>query len=139
MTTPTFPKATVIPRTIYAFGKRKSRVFDAELIVNGRKFTSTEPTKAAAVAAVVADAAYVATVGSLEGYGCKLYAQGTRQWVFDLPSGGAMCFGAADLEAALARVASDYAYHEGCTAFFRAFCSAADRLAENVVEHPEKF
>ena len=65
-----------------------------------------------------ADAEYVQTAGSLEGQGCRLYPQGKGEWCSVLPSGGAMCFGAADLAAALARVMDDYAEHEGCAAFF---------------------
>jgi hypothetical protein len=113
----------VEPRTVYAFGKRKARVWDARL---GRDFRATAPTKAAAIEAVLADATYVESAGTLEGHGCKLYAQGAREWCFVLPSGGAMCFGAVNLDAALARVASDYADHEGCVAFFAAFCRRDD-------------
>lgn len=112
------PKPTVEPRSIYAFGKRKARVFDATLIIDGVKFTSTAKTKPEAVAAVIADAEYVRTAGHYEAAGCKLYAQGVREWCFVLPSGGAMCFGAADLSTALARVREDYRDHEGCQAFF---------------------
>jgi hypothetical protein len=119
----------VTRRTIYAFGKRKAFVWDAKL----GAFSSVGKTKDEAVAAVLADAAYVTDAGTLEGHGCKLYAQGAREWCFVLPSRGAMCFGALNLDAALARVASDYADHEGCAAFFAAFCR---REGEDLSEGP---
>src|ERR1700679_4004422 len=119
----------VTPRTIYVFGKRKARVWDAKL----GAFAAWAPTKAEAIAAVLADAAYVETAGTLEGHGCRLYAQGAQEWCFVLPSGGAMCFGAVNLDAALARVASEYVHHGGCTAFFAAFCR---REGEDLSEGP---
>jgi len=121
---------TVVPRSIYAYGKRKARVWDADLRAPHGRFQATAPTKPEAVAAVLADASYVATAGRLEGHGCKLYAQGAREWCFDLPSGGAMCFGAADLGFALARVASDYSDHEGCAPFFEAQRAAGNLAAK---------
>jgi hypothetical protein len=111
---------SVEARNIYAFGKRKARVFDAKLVTAEGTFKATANTKADAVAAVRADAEYVRTAGSLAGYGCKLYPQGKGEWCFELPSGGSMCFGASGLWAAFDRVASDYADHEGCQAFFAA-------------------
>jgi hypothetical protein len=111
-------KPTVEPRSIYAFGKRKSRVFDATLTIDGETFKATAKTKPEAIATVIADAEYVRTAGSIAVGGCRLYPQGAREWCFVLPSGGAMCFGAIDLSAALARVREDYRDHEGCQAFF---------------------
>jgi hypothetical protein len=112
------PPVTVEPRTIYSFGKRKARVFDARLVVDGWDFRATKSTRREAIEAVRADADYVASAGTLEGHGCQLYAQGVGEWCFVLPSGGAMCFGAENLRAAFRRVASDYSDHEGCAAFF---------------------
>jgi hypothetical protein len=120
---------SVAPRSVYAYGKRKARVWDAELKTPWGKFVAVAPTKPEAVAAVLVDAAYVATAGRLEGHGCKLYAQGAREWCFELPSGGAMCFGAADLSAALARVAHDYRDHEGAAPFFAACVATIETLA----------
>lgn len=112
-------KPTVEPRSIYTYyGKRKSRVYDATLTIDGETFKATAKTKAEAMAAVSADAEYVRTAGSIAGDNCRLYAQGAREWCFVLPSGAAMCFGAADLGAALDRVRNDYRDHEGCVAFF---------------------
>lgn len=108
----------VSPRTIYEFGKRKRRVFDARLVVEGEPYTATAASKAEAVAAVVADVQYVREAGRIASHGCALFPQGKESWVFKLPSGGSMCFGATDLAAALARVAHDYREHEGCKAFF---------------------
>ena len=118
MTIEVSAKPTAEKRSVYQFGKRKSTVWDAQLVVDGAKFVATGKTKSEALAAVVADADYVRTAGRLEGHGCKLYAQGAREWCFVLPSGGSMCFSAADLSSALARVKSDYADHDGCAAFF---------------------
>lgn len=111
-------KPTVEARSVYSFGKRKSRVYEATLIVDGVTFKVIAKTKPEAIAAVLSDAEYVRTAGSLKGHGCLLYPQGKGEWCFVLPSGGAMCFGAVDLAAALSRVKSDYADHEGCQAFF---------------------
>ena len=108
----------VTPRSIYAYGKRKARVFDAHYTNSNGRFTSTQPTRAAAIAEIIADVAYVATQRREEGHGCKLYPQGVDAWCFQLPSGCSMLFGAADFTAALVRVAHDYRDNEDCAAFF---------------------
>lgn len=112
------PKVEVTPRSVYAYGKRKARVYDAELTIDGERFRATAKTRAEAIATVEADAHYVREAGRLEGHGCRLYAQGKGEWLFVLPSGGSMGFSATDLAAALAHVMEAYAYHEGCAAFF---------------------
>jgi hypothetical protein len=109
-------KVEVEARTIYEFGKRKRRVFDARF----GEFRATKPTKKEAIAAVLADVGYVATARREEAHGCKLYPQGVNEWCFVLPSGGSMCFGAFNFAEALMRVKHDYADHEGCQAFFAA-------------------
>lgn len=110
----------VTPRTIYPPRGRRYRVYDAVLRVNGERYSASARTAKDARDAVLADVDYVATAGKLESHGCRLYAQGRQEWLFVLPSGGAMAYNAEDLTHALAKARGAYAEHPDCLAFFEA-------------------
>jgi hypothetical protein len=111
---------TVEKRTIYSFGKRKSVVFDA---CQGEWSVLGAPTRKAAIAALIAERDYVTAQPSLTRGGCTLKAHGLNEWCFRLPSGGSMCFGAADWIVAYERVVTDYGTHEDCQGFFHPVAS----------------
>jgi hypothetical protein len=88
--------------------------------VDGQEYRATSKSKSEAVEAVIRDAEYARTAGRVGTCGCSIYAQGFHEWVFVLPSGASMLFGADTLIKALERVRGEYRDHPDCAAFFAA-------------------
>lgn len=99
---------------------RKRKVYDASGTHNGIHYRVTGNTRAEAIALAIAEVTYIASAGELSALGFHLYAHGDREWFFAFPHKGGMGFRADNLAAALARVASDYHYHEEVSAFVAA-------------------
>ncbi len=100
----------ITDRMVYPRGERRHKVYDAEgMTEDGVKYYVTAKTASDARKQALAQIDFIRANPSVEARGFRLCASGVGCFVFCLPGGGSMMFDARNRDAALARIACDYA------------------------------
>jgi len=101
----------ITDRMVYPRGERRHKVYNAEgTTEDGIKYSVTAKTASDARKQALAQIDFIRANPSVEARGFRLYASDVGCFVFCRPGGGSMmCFDARNRDAALARVACNYA------------------------------